>query len=223
LLPGGWTPDQAARIPDCFRQDKWDHLAMGDCQFITTTLDAQHLLNAPALPRAWFAAITAHPGDYISHRLAFTNSIMRWLGPIPVDDAFMESEINDQRYAHHSGPIFETYSTLSDALAATPFFRPYFWLAVLFLTFALSLAAAPSPLRNFAAAMSASGALYLVTYVVFGVASDFRYAYWSILAALAAGAGLLGCSWPSPRQLRIVFGAGAGAIALLVAISVWSG
>jgi hypothetical protein len=222
VLPGRWTPAQAARIPDCFGQDRWDHTSMGDCQFITETLDDQNLLGSPALSHAWLSAILAHPGDYIAHRLAFTNSILRWLGPVPVQDSFMESEITDQRYAHHPGPIFRWYEGVCETLSSTPLFRPYFWLLLSFAALALSFPAQPSPQRAFAGALSASGILYLLTYIVFGVASDFRYAYWSIIATLAAGAALFACAWQSRTQFRITLGASGAVLALAIAASIAS-
>ncbi|MEZ5788094.1 MAG: hypothetical protein R3D62_16845 [Xanthobacteraceae bacterium] len=45
-----------------------------------------------------------------------------------------------------------------------------------------------TPAGAFALAMSGSAIVYVLTYLPFGVAPDFRYAYWAVLAALAGGA-----------------------------------
>src|SRR5262249_32925881 len=100
LVPGPWTPAQARRIPDCYGVDKWDHVGMGRCHFLTQTLDDRDLWGGPAISHAWIGAVAQHPTQYAAHRLAFTNQMMRWLGPIPVRDAFMESEMSDRRYMH---------------------------------------------------------------------------------------------------------------------------
>jgi hypothetical protein len=186
-------------------------------------LDDQHLLGSPVLSRAWLSAILAHPGDYLAHRLAFTNSILRWLGPVPVRDTFMESEITDPRYENHPGAIFHAYENACEELTNTPLFRPYFWLVLGFAALALSFIAQPSPQRAFAGALSASGIVYLLTYTVFGVASDFRYAYWSIIATLAAGAALFGCAWTSGHQFQIMLGVSTAILAIAIAASVAAG
>src|SRR5262249_18601265 len=158
-------------IPDCYGADKWDRVGMGECHFLTQTLDDRNLWGRPAISRAWITAIAQHPGEYVAHRLAFSNQMMRWLGPIPRDDALMESEITDPRYEHHPGPIFRAYEAVSNALSGTPLFRPYFWLLVSTVALVLAWFAIDSPQRRFAAAVAASAFIYLATYVVFGVAS----------------------------------------------------
>ena len=220
LVPGPWTPAQARQIPDCYGVDKWDHVGMGHCRFLTQTLDDRDLWGGPAVSHAWLGAIAQHPLQYAAHRLAFSNQLMRWLGPIPAHDAFMESEMTDPRYRHHPGPVFRAYEAGSDALASTPFFRPYFWLLIAAGAVVVSWFATDSPQRRFASALSASGFVYLATYVVFGVASDFRYAYWSILASCAALAALCACAWRTPRQAGAAAVVCSAVIAAAVAASV---
>ena len=223
LVPGSWTPAQARRIPDCYGADKWDHLGMGHCQFLTQTLDDRELWGQPAISHAWLAAIARYPAQYAAHRLAFTNQMMRWLGPIPVRDPFMESEMGDPRYEHHPGPIFRAYEAMCNALAKTPLFRPYFWLLLAAAALTLSWFAADSPQRRFASALSASSFIYLATYVVFGVASDFRYAYWSIIAACAALIALSACTWRAPRPALVAAWVWGSFMSLAIAVSIVSG
>ena len=47
------------------------------------------------------------------------------------------------------------------------------------------------PSGAFARAMSGSAIIYVLTYLPFGVAPDFRYAYWAVLAALTGGVALI--------------------------------
>ena len=219
LVPGPWTPAQARRIPDCYGADKWDHVGMGDCRFLTQTLDDRDLWGQPAISHAWVTAIAQHPAQYAAHRLAFSNQVMRWLGPIPAHDAFMESEITDPRYAHHPGPIFRTYESASNALSITPLLRPYFWLLLSASALVLAWFAIDSPQRRFAASVAASAFIYLATYIVFGVASDFRYAYWTIIGACVALSALAGCAWKTPRHAAIAAISCAGAIAAAIVVS----
>ena len=220
LAPGPWTSEQARRIPDCYGADKWDYVGMGDCQFFTQTLDDREIWGSPVVSHAWLAAIAQHPREYIAHRLAFSNQMMRWLGPIPRNDAFMESEMADPHYEHHPGPIFRAYQAICSALANTPLFRPYFWLLLAGSIVGVSWFATDSPQRRFASAIAASGFIYLATYIVFGVASDFRYAYWSVIATVAALAALACCKWRVPRHAAAASIIGGGLIGAAVIASI---
>lgn len=220
LVPGPWTPAQARRIPDCYGADKWDHVGMGPCQFLTQTLDDRDLWGQPAVSHAWTSAIMQHPVQYAVHRTMFSNLMMRWLGPIPVHDAFMESEMTNPLYMHHPGPIFRAYEAVSNGLANTPLFRPYFWLLLSASALVLAWFAIDSPQRRFAAAIAASALIYLATYVVFGVASDFRYAYWTIIGACGALAALATCTWRTPRHAIIAAWSCAAVIGIAIAASI---
>ncbi|HWA20867.1 MAG TPA: hypothetical protein VG735_00565 [Caulobacterales bacterium] len=216
LIPGPWTAAQERQIPNCYGPDKWDHTGMGECAFVTSTLDERDLSGSPILTQAWTSAILSHPMEYLGHRLAYTNELMRWLGPVPTRDAFMETEIADPRYANTPGPLFRAIEAVCEALTDTPLFRPYFWLLLAISAAGLSFAAENSPQRQVAGALSLSALIYLLSYIPFGVASDFRYAYWSIIADLGAGAALLACRWRNARVLGAIASASAiGVIAMI--------
>lgn len=219
VVPGPWTPAQAARIPSCYGPDKWDHVGMGACSFLTQTLDDRELWGTPLISRAWITEIMRHPGAYAAHRFAHANQFLRWLGPIPVEDGFLESEMTDPRYMQTPGSIFRAYEAACEALETTPLFRPYFWLLIAGCVFAASWFAADAPQRRFASALSASALIYLLTYIPFGVAPDFRYAYWSVIASIAALAALFACSWREARVGALALGLSMIVIAGAVAIS----
>src|SRR5262249_6206371 len=80
LVPGRWSRAQAQKLPNCYGPDKWDHTDEGDCAFVTKTLDDKGLFGGPAIREAWQTAIVAHPAEYLAHRFAFTNAMLRWLG-----------------------------------------------------------------------------------------------------------------------------------------------
>jgi hypothetical protein len=192
LLPGSWTSTEAQRIPGCYHPDSWSWFFNGDdCDFITDNYYDHDLWGSKSISSAWVSAVKAHPGAYMQHRLAFTAEFMRFSWSSPPRDIWTGSAIEEARYTHHPGPIFRAYERLCEALAATPFFRPWFWLLLSAAVFAGSLRRADSGARRFASALSASGIIYLLTYIPVGVASDFRYAYWSICATLAAMVALI--------------------------------
>jgi hypothetical protein len=219
VVPGPWSAAQAARIPSCYGPDKWDHVGMGACTFVTQTLDDRGLWGTPLVYHAWLGALARYPGAYLAHRLGYANQMLRWLGPIPAEDVFLESEMTDARYAHHPGAVFRGYEALCNALQSTPLFRPYFWLLVSAIVLAASWFAQDSLQRRFAAALSASAFIYLVTYIPFGVASDFRYAYWSVIAAIAALAALFACEWRQRRAATIALCLSLTVVGAAVAMS----
>lgn len=203
LLPGPWTPDEALRIPACYRADNWSWFFNGnDCGFITDRYYQHDLWGSKIISSAWLSAVTDHPAAYIRHRIDFTSEFMRLRWSSPERDIWTDSAIEDPRYAFHPGPIFRAYVALCQKLAATPFFRPWFWLLLGCVVFGLSLRRADTTTRRFASALAASAIIYLLTYIVVGVASDFRYAYWSICAALAALAALIRTPRVAERERR---------------------
>jgi len=55
----------------------------------------------------------------------------------------------------------------------------------------------------FALAVAGSGVVYVLTYAFVGVAADFRYAYWAVLAALTSGAAVI-AGWIAPRARAVI-------------------
>ena len=64
-------------------------------------------------------------------------------------------------------------------------FRPGLWLVLADRGRGLCLAGEGDPAGAFAVAVTASAIVYVMTFFVVGVAADFRYAYWCVLATLA--------------------------------------
>lgn len=215
LLPGEWPPGERTRLLACYRPQAWDYMGMGHCAGLPERLGDQDLWGGRELASTWLAAVTGHPLAYILHRAAFTNAIMRWRGPYVARD-FAESEMTDLRWRHVPNAVSVWYRTMVGTLEATPLFRPYFWFLASLAVAALATLATDSPAARFAGALGASGGLYLATYAVFGVAPDFRYAYWSILATLAGAAALGACTWPRPRRALAVLGAAGAVLAIAI-------
>jgi hypothetical protein len=79
---------------------------------------------------------------------------------------------------------------LHDALQPTLLFRPGLWLVLAIAVAALAWPARSTPAGAFALGVTGCASVYVLTFFVVGVASDFRYAYWCVLATLAGGVAI---------------------------------
>jgi hypothetical protein len=81
-------------------------------------------------------------------------------------------------------PAFGALKAIHDVLKPTPLFRPGSWLLVCIAVCALAWRRRDTPAGTFAIGACGSAAVYTLTFFAVGVASDFRYAYWAVLAGL---------------------------------------
>jgi hypothetical protein len=92
-----------------------------------------------------------------------------------------------------------------DTLKSTLLFRAGTWLAFAAAVGALAWRGRATPAGAFAISVAASGIVYILSFGVFGVAADFRYAYWCVLASLAGLA-------PALLARRVVRGWGSNCV-----------
>jgi hypothetical protein len=64
------------------------------------------------------------------------------------------------------------------------------WLAIGVAVFVWAWPLRATPSGAFAIGVTGSGIIYVLSYVLFGVAADFRYGYWCVLASLVGGAAV---------------------------------
>lgn len=120
----------------------------------------------PSMTREWLAAIGRHPLAYARHRLSHFNRTIFFLVP-PMQQCV------DAPALHACD--FSARGRVRDAVQKNALLWPVTWLVagLLLLTGTLNPASR---------ALVLSGLLYGGAYVVVGVASDFRYFYWTELA-----------------------------------------
>jgi hypothetical protein len=153
--------------------------------------------------QAWEHAIINHPWAYLSHRGAIFASLLRigWHTPFyPIVDyrqeaADFEADVNllgdpALKSIDIGRPIFGQRVAASLLMAFinwtamhTYLFFGWPWLLVLVGTFVTAIVLRKRPMAEVAIGLSASGLLYLVPYFFAAPSSDFRYLYWSIVAA----------------------------------------
>ena len=184
-FPVQWRPDETAQLTSkCYDPVRWDtYWHMEPCPFVMKRLESKDdlIFGTPRLGEAWRRAVAAHPLAYMSHRATFmwtfltgSNLVLPyydWQGPAA---------------AYGNNPYFKPLLALHHLLAPTLLFRTGFWLVLAIGICALAWPARATPAGAFAVGVSASAIVYVMTFLAVGVAADFRYGYWGVLATLAA-------------------------------------
>ena len=147
----------------------------------------------PYLPRrlhddfdAWWHAVTTQPVAYLRHRATFmwtflagSNLVLPyydWQGPTAT---------------YGSNPYVKPLLALHHLLQPTVLCLQLFWLILAVGVCAIALPARATPAGAFAVGVSASAIVYVMTFLAVGVAADFRYGYWCVLATLAGAVAAL--------------------------------
>jgi hypothetical protein len=188
-FPVAWPPSEDALVTGgCYRPDKWDgYWYLEPCKFVMARLEGDKIFGTPIMVEAWRRAVLNHPVAYFKHRAAFMSSfltganIVMWTQDIdrPTEVVFADR------------PAFVALRTLHDALLDTWLFKPASWLVLCVALCTLGWRRRETPAGAFIAAICGSGALFIASYFFLGVASDYRYSYWAVLAGVAGGVVLI--------------------------------
>jgi hypothetical protein len=184
-FPIAWSANEEAQLIDgCYQPAAWDYYwTMGPCTFVMARLENEKVFGSPVLVDAWRRAVTTHPIAYLQHRLAamgrflFGDNTTMWTVDIE----------NPDRPLFGDNPWFVAIRHVDGALRPTPLFRAATWLMMCVVLCAFAWARRDQPLGAFVVGVSGSAIVYMMTFLPFGVAADFRYAYFSVLAGLTAG------------------------------------
>jgi hypothetical protein len=129
-------------------------------------LNGDKLFGTPAISGAWLRAIARHPVAYLQHRSAFMwnflagDNLTMW-----TDDVY-----DPAKKVFPDRPAFNALVAVHDALKPTPLFWAGTWLIVCIAVFGLAWRRRGTASGTFAIGV--------------GVASDFRYGYWAVLAGI---------------------------------------
>ena len=88
-------------------------------------------------------------------------------------------------------PAFGILKRIHDVLKPTPLFRAGTWLLACIAVCGLALPRRDTVEGTFAIGICGTAAVYLATFFAVGVASDFRYGYFAVLATIAGGVASL--------------------------------
>jgi hypothetical protein len=183
VFPGTWTADETALIiRGCYQPTEWDiYWRQEPCQFVMKYLEREKLFASPALTDAWERAIVSYPVAYLEHRAAFM-----WNFLAGANLTMWTYDLDDPSKLPLKGRSgFTAVKTMHDVLKPTPLFRAGSWLLICAAVCAFAWRARNTPSGAFAIGACGSAAVYVLTFFAVGVASDFRYAYWAVLAGIA--------------------------------------
>ena len=182
------APQTALLLDGCYRPTEWDlYWRHEPCRFVMDRLERDKLFGTSVISNAWRRAVTRHPVAYLQHRAAFTWHFLTGANPTMWTYNIEEPDkpILDGR------PAVVAVMTIDAALKATPLFRVGTWLLLCIAASVLAWRRRDRPAGAFAVAVCASGAVFALSYFAFGVASDFRYGYWAVLAGLSGAVAAL--------------------------------
>jgi hypothetical protein len=172
-------------LNSCYQPTQWDiYWRLEPCDFVMRKLEREErLFGTPTITEAWARAVLRHPLAYLRHRAAFmwnflgANNPTMWLADVerPTETVFPDR------------PAFVALVSLHDMLKLTPLFRAGAWLLVCILVCGFAWRRRETPEGAFALGVCGSAAVYVLTFFAIGVASDFRYGYWAVLAGIAGG------------------------------------
>jgi hypothetical protein len=186
LFPAAYTPEESRQIvEECYEPAYWDaYWTWPKCRFVMARLDGgpEAVFGTPALSRAWREALLAHPVAYLQHRLSHFRALMlrENLVMFAIDTARGSGEVFTDRRA------FQAARAVERALLPTPVLRGWPYVLAAMVIVVLALRRMTKPEGAFALALAGSAVIYVLTYLPFGVAAEFRYTYWSVVATMAA-------------------------------------
>jgi hypothetical protein len=208
-FPVSWSEDgyeDALLITQCYDPAGWDsYWTLDPCQFVMNRLESKDdvIFGTPQLAWSWLRAVARHPPAYLTHRLAY---LWTFLGGANRTLELERLKLVD-RVPLARNRYFLTIVAVHDVLKSTALFRTGTWLAFATAVGTLAWRGRATPAGAFAISIAASGVAYILSFGAFGVAADFRYGYWCVLAGLA---GLIPALLARRDQHSKPFSAAAG-------------
>ena len=198
-FPVTWNPSEAALLlHGCYRPTEWDiYWRLAPCEFVMQKLEKdEKLFGTRAIENAWIDAVFRHPLAYIKHRASFMwnfltgANLTMWVADVerPTREVFLDR------------PAFVILKRIHDVVKQTPLFRAGTWLLGCIVVCGLAWPRRETAEGAFAIGLCGTATVYVAAFFAVGVASDFRYGYFAVLATIAAGVTLLALLTSQPRR-----------------------
>jgi hypothetical protein len=181
-FPVTWSAQQQELLlTRCYEPKLWDsYWTLEPCTFVMARLERpdDRIFGTPRLLDAWGRALAAHPLAYIEHRATFM-----WTFLARYKLVLELFHLDGAPISHN--PRFMALMPFHDALKETVIFRVGLWLIFALGIVGWAWRARATPSGAFAIGIAGCGIAYVLSFAVLGVATDFRYGYWAVLACLA--------------------------------------
>jgi hypothetical protein len=181
-----WSAEETALLTSrCYEPEHWDsYWTLDPCKFVMARLERPDdvIFGTQRLVDAWKRALAAHPFAYLAHRLTVTWTFLA--RPNLTLEVYKLALPDETPLAHNR--YFMALMPLQEALKSTLLYRTGLWLLLAVAEVAWAWRARRTPSGAFAIGVAGAGILYLMSFSLLGVATDFRYAHWGVVAALAA-------------------------------------
>jgi hypothetical protein len=189
-FPVTWTAAENTLLTtDCYRPTEWDiYWRFDPCQFVMRRLEGDKLFGTQVITDAWMRAVTHHPAAYLQHRALFMWNFLAGGANLTM---WVQNIDDVPKLAFAERSAFVALVTIHDMLKPTPLFRAGSWLLVCIAVCGFAWRHRNSPAGVFALGVCGSAVVYVLTFFAVGVASDFRYAYWAVLAAIGGATALM--------------------------------
>jgi hypothetical protein len=208
----GDSPPPLADIRACYTSYWWDTVSpWGSCPRLrldlgyTADIDTTDPASIVSTAKLWREAVLAHPAAYLAHRLQYFNSSLYFIVP-----AYHFRYSKSALLAPYGTQLITQRDIRLDYLKSNFLCWPVVWLYLGGCTLALLALCAIAPLAvSIARLLVISGLLFSGAYFLVGVATDFRYYYWSIMAILIGiilGSREIGIGLRSRWAARLVLG-----------------
>jgi hypothetical protein len=191
-FPVTFTPEQTAMLftSKCYNPDRWDYYwHIAPCDFVMRRLESKDdlIFGTPRLVDAWRDALMSNPVAYLKHRANFMATFLgRDVLLIPTLDLDDPS-----RRVHAQNPLFMAMISIQNMLQPLGLLSLGFWLAMAIVVCVFAWPLRATPAGAFAFGTAGSAIVYVLSFFPFGVAADFRYGYWCVLASLTGAVAVL--------------------------------
>jgi hypothetical protein len=185
-FPVDWSESENEMLLNkCYQPTLWDiYWRLDPCDFVMRKVEREKgLFGTPAISKAWLQAMLRHPVAYLQHRSAFMWNFLA-ADNLTIWTADVE---HPARKVFADRAAFKAMVSADDLLKPTPLLRAGFWLLACIVVCCVGWRRSPPREAAFALGVCGSATVYVLCFYVVGVASDFRYGYWAVLAGMAGG------------------------------------
>jgi hypothetical protein len=168
----------------CYDPKEMDAFVWGACSSVYYDLRRQTIPTG-RLTSQWLRAILTEPIAYFRHRFQHFGVVLRLQPNVFMPAPMWRSWIaNAEQYQFRLSLLYDQLEKISVLIGRSWMGRPYLWCIPLTLGMILGARRRNSPAGILLLCLCSSGLLYMFGYLAVGLASHFRYMFWSMMSAV---------------------------------------